>query len=255
MDYALDLKRFLCIFRFMIKRTVEEQILRTISFLESGRVFSSTDFADITNQNTIRTALRRLTLAKKIDALGHSLYYRRIITKKYPIGYQPKYDSVANAIARRFSWKIFPTLSYTFAYFSLRKDGDRIFPSSGPNKKFEFNSFAFQGIVEFRHIPLKLSRIADKKAFMYVQALMALGEDSEEMKLIFARTSTADLQTVVRKIAYAPLRIQNVFFKELKSRENDGLSDSAKANAEKINNCYEMAQEKRKLARILRKLS
>lgn len=147
----------------MIKRTVEEQILRSISFLESGRVFSSTDFADIANQNTIRTTLRRLTLAKKIDALGHSLYYRRIITKKYPIGYQPKYDSVANAIARRFSWKIFPTLSYTFAYFSLRKDGDRIFPSSGPNKKFEFNSFAFQGIVEFRHIPLKLSRIADKK--------------------------------------------------------------------------------------------
>lgn len=90
---------------------------------------------------------------------------------------------------------------------------------------------------------------------MYVQALMALGEDSEEMKLIFARTSTADLQTVVRKIAYAPLRIQNVFLKELKLRENDGLSDSAKANAEKINNCYEMAQEKRKLARILRKLS
>lgn len=32
MDYAFDLKRFLCIFRFMIKRTVEEQILRTISF-------------------------------------------------------------------------------------------------------------------------------------------------------------------------------------------------------------------------------
>ena len=70
MDYALDLKRFFYIFRFMIKRTVEEQILRTISFLESGRVFSSTDFADIANQNTIRTALRRLTLAKKIDALG-----------------------------------------------------------------------------------------------------------------------------------------------------------------------------------------
>ena len=57
MDYALDLKRFLCIFRFMIKRTVEEQILRTISFLESGRVFSSTDFVDIANQNTIRGGL------------------------------------------------------------------------------------------------------------------------------------------------------------------------------------------------------
>lgn len=239
----------------MIKRTVEEQILRSISFLESGRVFSSTDFADIANQNTIRTTLRRLTLAKKIDALGHSLYYRRIITKKYPIGYQPKYDSVANAIARRFSWKIFPTLSYTFAYFSLRKDGDRIFPSSGPNKKFEFNSFAFQGIVEFRHIPLKLSRIADKKAFMYVQALVALGEDSEEMKRIFAKTSTEDLRTVIRKITYAPLRIQNVFLKELKSRNDGGLSDSAKANAENINNAFNKVQENRKLARIFRKLS
>ena len=90
---------------------------------------------------------------------------------------------------------------------------------------------------------------------MYVQALVALGEDSEEMKRIFAKTSTEDLRTVIRKITYAPLRIQNVFLKELKLRENDGLSDSAKANAEKINNCYEMAQEKRKLARILRKLS
>ena len=101
MDYALDLKRFLCIFRFMIKRTVEEQILRTISFLESGRVFSSTDFADIANQNTIRTALRRLTLAKKIDALGHSLYYKRICTKEFPYGYRPKHQSIANAKIRK----------------------------------------------------------------------------------------------------------------------------------------------------------
>lgn len=255
MDYAFDLKRFLCIFRFMIKRTVEEQILRTISFLESGRVFSSTDFADIANQNTIRTALRRLTLAKKIDALGHSLYNKRIRTKEYPIGYQPKYESVANAIARRFSWKIFPTLSDTFAYFSLRKAGDRIFPSSGPNKKFEFDSFAFRGSLEFKHIPLKLSRIADKKAFMYVQALVALSEDSEEMKLIFAKISTEDLKTVIRKITYAPLRIQNVFLKELKSRNDGGLSDSAKANAENINNAFNKVQENRKLARIFRKLS
>ena len=87
---------------------------------------------------------------------------------------------------------------------------------------------------------------------MYVQALVALGEDSEEMKLIFAKISTEDLKTVIRKITYAPLRIQNVFLKELKSRNDGGLSDSAKANAD---NCYEMAQEKRKLARILRKLS
>lgn len=159
MDYALDLKRFLCIFRFMIKRTVEEQILRTISFLESGRVFSSTDFADIANQNTIRTALRRLTLAKKIDALGHSLYYKRICTKEFPYGYRPKNQSIANAIARRFSWKIFPTLADTFAYFGLDKSGDFVFPSTGPNKKFEFDLFEYPRPVEFRHIPLKLSRI------------------------------------------------------------------------------------------------
>lgn len=89
---------------------------------------------------------------------------------------------------------------------------------------------------------------------MYVQVLMALGEDSEEMKLIFARTSTADLQTVVRKIAYAPLRIQNVFLKELKSRDN-GKSESGDANAENINNAFNKVQENRTLARIFRKLS
>lgn len=255
MDYALDLKRFLCIFRFMIKRTVEEQILRTISFLESGRVFSSTDFADIANQNTIRTALRRLTLAKKIDALGHSLYYKRICTKEFPYGYRPKHQSIANAIARRFSWKIFPTLADTFAYFGLDKSGDFVFPSTGPNKKFEFDLFEYPRPVEFRHIPLKLSRIADKKAFMYVQALVALGEDSEEMKRIFAKTSTEDLRTVIRKITYAPLRIQNVFLKELKSRNDGGLSDSAKANAENINNAFNKVQENRTLAKIFRSLS
>lgn len=254
MDYAFDLKRFLCIFRFMIKRTVEEQILRTISFLESGRVFSSTDFADIANQNTIRTALRRLTLAKKIDALGHSLYYKRICTKEFPYGYRPKHQSIANAIARRFSWKIFPTLADTFAYFGLDKSGDFVFPSTGPNKKFEFDLFEYPRPVEFRHIPLKLSRIADKKAFMYVQALVALGKDSEEMKRIFAKTSTEDLRTVIRKIAYAPLRIQNVFLKELKSRDN-GKSDSGNANAENINNAFHKVQENRKLARIFRSLS
>ena len=118
----------------MIKRTVEEQILRSISFLESGRVFSSTDFADIANQNTIRTALRRLTLAKKIDALGHSLYYRRIITKKYPIGYQPKYDSVANAIARRFSWKIFRRCPTRLRIFRCAKMATAYFQARGQIK-------------------------------------------------------------------------------------------------------------------------
>ena len=99
-----------------------------------------------------------------------------------------------------------------------------------------------------------MSRIADKKAFMYVQALVALGEDSEEMKRIFAKTSTEDLRTVIRKITYAPLRIQNVFLKELKSRDN-GKSASGDANAERINNAFNKVQENRKLARIFRSLS
>lgn len=121
-------------------------------------------------------------------------------------------------------------------------------------KKFEFDLFEYPRPVEFRHIPLKLSRIADKKAFMYVQALVALGEDSEEMKLIFAKTSTEDLRTVIRKITYAPLRIQNVFLKELKSRDND-KSASENANAENINNAFNKVQENRTLARIFRNLS
>ena len=145
-------------------------------------------------------------------------------------------------------------LADTFAYFGLDKSGDFVFPSTGPNKKFEFDLFEYPRPVEFRHIPLKLSRIADKKAFMYVQVLVALGEDSEEMKRIFAKTSTEDLKTVIRKIAYAPLRIQNVFLKELKSRDN-GKSDSGDANAENINNAFNKVQENRTLARIFRSLS
>ena len=55
-------------------------------------------------------------------------------------------------------------------------------------------------------------------------------------------------------LPYAPLRIQNVFLKELKSRDN-GKSDSGDANAENINNAFNKVQENRKLARIFRSLS
>ncbi len=37
-----------------------------------------------------------------------------------------------------------------------------------------------------------------------------------------AKTLASDLKTVIRKIAYAPLKIQNLFLKGFKSRE-DGL--------------------------------
>lgn len=74
MDYALDLKRFLCIFRFMVKRTVEEQILRTISFLESGRVFSSTDFADIANQTQSEFGVKASYIWQRKSTLLGILY-------------------------------------------------------------------------------------------------------------------------------------------------------------------------------------
>lgn len=204
----------------MTKYTIEKKILRTISFLNVGRVFSSADFTSIAQPESIRTGLRRLCLAGEIEALGHSIYYKPTKTSKYPIGFLAERKHVINAIVRRFGWRIFPSVYASLTCLGLdnSKCSKYEILTTGPNKIFQFEALYFTGTIQFKHIPTKQSQVADANASMYVQTMLELGIDSPEITDLLARTSFDALQKLVKGTKGVSLKIRSRLEKALKAK-------------------------------------
>lgn len=191
-----------------MKKTAKNLILSRVYGRGRGWVFVPNDFIKDFKGWEIRNSLEDLTNESKIRRIRNGLYdyplYSEILKKE--IG--PDMEQVANALARKFSWRIQPTGETALNYLNLSTQiqGNYIYLSDGPSKKYDI----FGQILEFKHANLKEATLHNKNASLVVQAIKAVGEKNittEFLNKLSSRFSAEEWKKIKKDSTKAPLWI------------------------------------------------
>ena len=180
-----------------------------------GWAFSAGDFSSFGTSNAIRVSLMRLEKAGKIRRACHGVYYYPEYSSLLKRYLSPSIDRIAQAMARKFRWRIQPTggVALNLLGLSTQVPARPRYLSDGPNR----TSNAGGQVIKFKKTNFKEADLKNYKSGLLVQALKTLGQDrvtdeviakirkqlsSNDRRAILADTRhvTAWIYDIIRKI-------------------------------------------------------
>ena len=140
-----------------------------------GWAFSKTDFVMEHSEGSVNQALSSLVKAGKIRRVLRGIYdyprYSEFLKKDMP----PDIDQVAQALARKFNWRIQPTGNAALNMFGLSTQvpGRWVYLSDGPERQYDV---AADSLV-FKNTSTKNIGFKTRESGLLVQAITALGKN------------------------------------------------------------------------------
>lgn len=177
-----------------------KRIRERISDADYGTVFTSSDFADIADTNTIRQILYRLVQDKTLRRILNGIYekpkYSNLL-KEY-VAVNP--DTVAKALARSYHWTIAPCGNTALNLLGLSTQVTAVWSyiSDGPYKSYEWDSTK----VEFKHRTNKEITGLSYMTALVIQSLKTLGKENvtqKEIDMLKNKLSDADKNALLRE--------------------------------------------------------
>ena len=158
-----------------MEKSIENRMVKSISAYGRGWAFSAKDFARLGSRAGIDIALHRLvekgTIRRVIrgiyDFPKHSSLLNQVLG--------PDVDAVADALARKFGWRIQVTgaSALNLLGLSTQVPGRVVYASDGPDRVFKVG----KSTVEFKNTPLKESGFELRESSLLVQSLKSLGAE------------------------------------------------------------------------------
>ena len=158
-----------------------QEIRERILAAEEGSIFSTSDFADIADTNTVRSALYRLVQDKILRRVINGIYEKPKYSKLLDEYVAPDPDAVAKALARSYHWTIAPCGNTALNMLGLSTQVTAVWSyiSDGPYKTYEWNSTR----IEFKHRTNKEITGLSYMTALVIQALKTLGKHKYEIRL------------------------------------------------------------------------
>lgn len=187
--------------------------IETIMSENQGKIFSINDFYDLGTKNTIKSILYRLNEENEIVRLLDGLYTKPKYSKILDEYSYPDASAVAEKIADKFSWTIFPTgdtaLNYTG--LSTQVPNEYVYISDGAYREYLYRDKK----IIFKHTTNRNITSYSKELSILIQAIKALGKDNireEDIKklAVFAKEIQEDL---IKDTLKLPFWIQEVLNK------------------------------------------
>ena len=155
-------------------KTIEDRILSRIYGNGRGWAFSQADFADLGSRSAVDSTLHRREKEGLIRRVLRGIYdYPRFSTL---LGQtvSPDTDQVAQALARKFAWRIQPdgATAQNLLGLSTQVPARVVYLSDGPDRSYTVGSTK----LSFEHTALKEAAFKLPESRLIVQALKALGE-------------------------------------------------------------------------------
>mgnify|MGYP006889642671 FL=1 len=159
-----------------------QEIRRRIYESETGTVFVTSDFADITDNKKSSVCLMRLTEEKLLRRIMRGVYDKPEYNRFLQEYLEPAPDKVANAIARNYGWTIVPCGDTALNLLGLSTQVPAIwlYVSDGPYKEYSFNNTS----IKFKHTANKGISKLSYKTSLVIQALKALGKENIDNNVI-----------------------------------------------------------------------
>lgn len=196
------------------EKTAKNLIISRIYGRGRGWAFTPNDFINDFKRWEVDDSLEDLTNENRIRRIIRGLYdyplYSELLKKKVA----PDMEQVANALARKFNWRIQPTGETALNYLNLSTQvmGNYIYLSDGPSKKYDILGQA----LEFKHASLKESAIKNKNAALVVQAIKAIGKNNINpsfLNKLKEKFNETEWQKIKHVSTQAPLWVYNYIFK------------------------------------------
>ena len=156
-------------------QSIEDNIYMRISGKGRLWAFSETDFGDIGSREAVRQALVRLVKQGKIRRVIRGLYdypkYSELLKQQV----SPDLSQVAQALARKFGWRIQPSgdTAVNFLGLSTQVAGKIVYFSDGSDREYQIGK---QSLI-FKKTMLKHAGLKYPETALIVQALDALTQD------------------------------------------------------------------------------
>ena len=177
-----------------------QEIRESILSAEEGSVFSTSDFADIADTNTVRSALYRLiqdgTLRRILKGVYEKPKYSKLLDEY--VAADP--EAVANALARSYHWTIAPCGNTALNLLGLSTQVTAVWSyiSDGPYKTYEWNSTK----LEFKHRTNKEITGLSYMTSLVIQALKTLGRSNvtpEVIQMLSEKLTDKDKQACLKE--------------------------------------------------------
>jgi proline dehydrogenase len=177
-----------------------QEIRERILSAEEGSVFSTSDFADIADTNTVRSALYRLIQDGILRRILNGVYEKPKYSKLLDEYVAADPEAVANALARSYHWTIAPCGNTALNLLGLSTQVTAVWSyiSDGPYKTYEWNSTK----LEFKHRTNKEITGLSYMTSLVIQALKTLGRSNitpEVIQMLSEKLTAKDKQACLKE--------------------------------------------------------
>ena len=140
-----------------------------------GWVFSQHDFTGLTRRSAIDLALHRLVRKGEIRRVVRGLYDYPRFSALLNQELSPNIDQTAQALARKFGWRIQPSgpTAQNLLGLSTQVPARIVYLSDGPDRSYRIGNTA----LVFEHTALKEAGFKRPESGLIVQALKSSGQD------------------------------------------------------------------------------
>lgn len=177
-----------------------QEIRERILSAEEGSVFSTSDFANIADTNTVRSALYRLIQDGILRRILNGVYEKPKYSKLLDEYVAADPEAVANALARSYHWTIAPCGNTALNLLGLSTQVTAVWSyiSDGPYKTYEWNSTK----LEFKHRTNKEITGLSYMTSLVIQALKTLGRSNitpEVIQMLSEKLTDKDKQACLKE--------------------------------------------------------
>ncbi len=155
--------------------SIEDKVRNKIYGMGRGWAFSQIDFARLGSRSAIDLALHRLMRKGTIRRVLRGLYDYPRISSLLGQTLSPDVNQVAQALARKFGWRIQPSgqTALNVLGLSTQVPGRYLYLSDGPDRSYQMGKQE----IRFEQTALKEVGFKQMESALLVNALKALGAD------------------------------------------------------------------------------
>ena len=161
---------------------IENKILSRIYGRGRGWAFTKVDFVAEFGEVNIHQALSSLARTGKIRRVSHGVYdypgHSELLGKTL----SPAIDQIAQALARKFNWRIQPSgdAALNLLRLSTQVPGRWVYLTDGPSRQYVIGKHT----LVFKTSALKDAGFKYRESGLVVQALKALGKDRVDQSVV-----------------------------------------------------------------------
>ncbi len=178
------------------------EIRERILAANEGSIFAASDFADIADTNTVRSALHRLVQEGVLRRILNGIFEKPKYSKLLGEYVAADPEAVAKALARSYHWTIAPCGNTALNLLGLSTQVTAVWSyiSDGPYKTYEWNSTK----IEFKHRTNKEITGLSYMTSLVIQALKTLGKTNvtpEIIRTLSDKLTEADKEAMLKEAA------------------------------------------------------